>query len=132
MYEVTVSDHMMVAHTLRGELFGPARMLHGATYVVEATFAREQVDEHGVVLDIGAALDVLRSVLADLTYRNLDEVEALAGLNTTTEVLCRFVADRLADRGRSGALGVRAEVLSRIPGTRRENPSAWASYERAP
>ena len=132
MYEVTVSDHMMVAHTLRGELFGPARMLHGATYVVEATFAREQVDEHGVVLDIGAALDVLRSVLADLTYRNLDEVEALAGLNTTTEVLCRFVADRLADRVRSGALGVRADDLSRIRVTLRENPSAWASYERAP
>jgi len=132
MFEVTVSDHMMVAHSLRGAVFGPAQGLHGATYVVEATFARVRLDDNGIVLDIGAALDALKAVLADLTYRNLDEVESLTGLNTTTEVLCREIADRLAAGVHDGSLGVAADALARIRVTLRETPNAWASYERAP
>jgi 6-pyruvoyl-tetrahydropterin synthase len=132
MFEVTVSDHMMVAHSLRGEVFGPAQALHGATYVVEAAFAREDVDDDGIVLDIGRALDALKAVLADLSYRNLDDVESLGGLNTTTEVLCREIADRLAARVHDGTLGVAATDLARIRVTLRETPVAWATYERAP
>jgi 6-pyruvoyl-tetrahydropterin synthase len=132
MFEVTVSDHMMIAHSLPGEVFGPAQALHGATYVVEAAFARPDLDADGIVLDIGRALDALRGVLADLTYRNLDEVESLAGLTTTTEVLCREIADRLAARVHDGTLGVAAQDLLRIRVTLRESPVAWASYERAP
>ena len=132
MYEVTVSDHMMIAHSLPGEVFGPAQALHGATYVVEAAFARPDLDADGIVLDIGRALDALKGVLADLTYRNLDEVESLAGLTTTTEVLCREIADRLAAGVHDGTLGVAANDLSRIRVTLRESPVAGASYERSP
>jgi 6-pyruvoyl-tetrahydropterin synthase len=132
MFEVTVSDHMMIAHSLPGEVFGPAQALHGATYVVEAAFARPDLDPDGIVLDIGRALDALKAVLADLTYRNLDDVESLAGLTTTTEVLCREIADRLAARVHDGSLGVAAADLARIRVTLRESPVAWASYERAP
>jgi 6-pyruvoyl-tetrahydropterin synthase len=132
MFEVTVRDHMMVAHSLRGEVFGPARALHGATYVVDAAFASEDLDADGIVLDIGLATEALHGVLADLTYRNLDEVESLAGLNTTTEVLAREIADRLAARAHDGALGVGAAHLARIRVTLQESPVAWASYERAP
>jgi 6-pyruvoyl-tetrahydropterin synthase len=132
MFEVTVSDHMMIAHSLHGEVFGPAQALHGATYVVEAAFSRQQLDADGIVLDIGRAGDALKAVLADLTYRNLDEVESLAGLNTTTEMLCREIADRLAARVHDGTLGIAAGDLARIRVTLRETPVAWASYERAP
>ncbi len=132
MFEVTVRDHMMVAHSLRGEVFGPAQALHGATYVVDAAFAREDLDADGIVLDIGRATEVLHSVLADLTYRNLDEVESLAGLNTTTEVLARAIADRLAARVHDGGLGVAVGDLARIRVTLHETPDAWASYERTP
>jgi 6-pyruvoyl-tetrahydropterin synthase len=132
MFEVTVRDHMMVAHSLRGEVFGPARALHGATYVVDAAFAREDLDADGIVLDIGRAGEALHAVLADLTYRNLDDVEAFADTNTTTEVLARAIADRLADRLRSGELGVAADRLARIRVTLHESPIAWASYERVP
>jgi 6-pyruvoyl-tetrahydropterin synthase len=132
MFEVTVTDHMMVAHSLRGEIFGPARALHGATYVVEASFAREDLDADGIVVDIGRAADALGAVLAELTYRNLDDVESLSGLNTTTEVLCRVIADRLAVRVAEGSLGVSAADLAGLRVTLRENPHAWASYERAP
>jgi 6-pyruvoyl-tetrahydropterin synthase len=132
MFEVTVSDHMMVAHSLRGEVFGPAQALHGATYVVEASFARDGLDDDGIVLDIGRASEALTSVLAGLTYRNLDEVESLAGLNTTTEVLCREIADRLSACVHDGSLGVAPDDLTRIRVTLRETPNAWASYERAP
>ena len=132
MFEVTVSDHMMVAHSLPGEVFGPAQALHGATYVVEAAFTRPDLDVDGIVLDIGRAIEALKSVLADLTYRNLDEVESLAGLTTTTEVLCREIADRLAARVHDGTLGVAATDLDRIRVTLRESPVAWASYERSP
>ncbi len=132
MFEVTVSDHMMVAHSLPGDVFGPAQALHGATYVVEAAFARPDLDDDGIVLDIGRAIDALKGVLAELNYRNLDEVESLAGLTTTTEVLCRAIADRLADRVHDGSLGVGAGELHRIRVTLRESPVAWASYERSP
>jgi 6-pyruvoyl-tetrahydropterin synthase len=132
MFEVTVSDHMMVAHSLPGEVFGPAQALHGATYVVEAAFARQDLDDDGIVLDIGRALDALKGALSDLTYRNLDEVDSLAGLTTTTEVLCREIADRLAMRVRDGSLGASATDVARIRVTLRESPVAWASYERAP
>jgi 6-pyruvoyl-tetrahydropterin synthase len=132
MFEVTVSDHIMIAHSLHGEVFGPAQALHGATYVVEAAFARATLDDDGIVLDIGRALEGLKAVLSDLTYRNLDEVESLAGLTTTTEVLCREIADRLAARVHDGTLGVAPDDLARIRVTLRESPVAWASYERAP
>jgi len=132
VYSVTVADHMMVAHSLRGEVFGPAQRLHGATFVVDATFRREELDEDGVVVDIGRATEELRAVLADLGYRNLDDVPELAGTNTTTEVLARVVADRLAERLHAGALGVRAEDLAAIVVTLHESHVAWASYERAP
>src|SRR5262245_11339050 len=132
MFEVVVSDHMMIAHSLRGDVFGPAQALHGATYVVEAAFARDGLDANGIVLDIGCASEALHAVLADLTYRNLDEVESLAGTNTTTEVLAREIADRLAKRVADGSLGVAAGDLARIRVTLRETPTAWASYERAP
>jgi 6-pyruvoyl-tetrahydropterin synthase len=132
MFEVTVSDHMMIAHSLPGDVFGPAQALHGATYVVEAAFTRPDLDADGIVLDIGRALDALKSVLSELKYRNLDEVESLAGLTTTTEVLCREIADRLAARVHDGSLGVSAADLARIRVTLRESPVAWASYERTP
>jgi 6-pyruvoyl-tetrahydropterin synthase len=132
MFEVTVSDHMMVAHSLPGDVFGPAQALHGATYVVEAAFARPDLDDDDIVLDIGRALEGLKGVLSELTYRNLDEVESLAGLTTTTEVLCREIADRLAARVHDGSLGVAPADLHRIRVTLRESPVAWASYERAP
>jgi 6-pyruvoyl-tetrahydropterin synthase len=132
MFEVTVSDHMMIAHSLPGDVFGPAQALHGATYVVEAAFARPDLDGDGIVLDIGRALEALKGVLSDLTYRNLDDVPSLAGLTTTTEVLCREIADRLAARVHDGSLGVGATDLARIRVTLRESPVAWASYERTP
>src|SRR5262249_23018957 len=96
---------MLIAHSLRGEAFGPAQRLHGATYVVDATFRRADLDADGVVVDIGRAGEELRAVLSELSYRNLDDEPALAGMNTTTEVLARLVADRLAERVRGGALG---------------------------
>ena len=132
MFSVTVRDHMMVAHSLRGEVFGPAQRLHGATFVVDATFRREALDDDGVVVDIGRATEELRAVLADLGYRNLDDVPELAGTNTTTEVLARFVADRLVERLRAGALGANAGDVSAVAVTLHESHVAWASYERAP
>src|ERR1700750_2541521 len=98
MFSVTVRDHMMVAHSFRGDVFGPAQRLHGATYVVDATFWRATLDADGIVVDIGRASEELHAVLAELTYRNLDEEPEFAGMNTSTEALARFVADRLADR----------------------------------
>jgi 6-pyruvoyl-tetrahydropterin synthase len=132
MFSVNVRDHMMVAHSLRGDVFGPAQRLHGATYVVDATFRRPTLDADGVVVDIGRASDQLREVLAALTYRNLDDDPALAGTNTTTEVLARVVADRLAQRVREGALGETARGVTAILVTLHESHVAWASYERAP
>ena len=131
MFSVTVRDHVMIAHSLRGEVFGPAQRLHGATYVVDATFSRVELDSDDIVVDIGAATEVLRDVLADLNYRNLDEVPELAGRNTTTEVLARLIADRLAVRVEGGGLGESTSGLARIGVTLRESHIAWASYERS-
>ena len=130
MFSVTVRDHMLIAHSLRGEVFGPAQRLHGATYVVDATFRRATLDADGIVVDIGRAAKALRAVLAELGYRNLDDETDLAGMNTTTEALARVVADRLADRVRAGALGEGAEGLDGLVVTLRESHVAWASYER--
>jgi 6-pyruvoyl-tetrahydropterin synthase len=130
VFSVTVRDHMMIAHSLRGEVFGPAQRLHGATYVVDATFRRADVDADGIVVDIGRAAEALRAVVGELGYRNLDEEAGLAGMNTTTEVLARVVADRLADRVRSGALGDGAREIDGLVVTLRESHVAWASYER--
>jgi 6-pyruvoyl-tetrahydropterin synthase len=130
VFSVTVRDSMMVAHSLRGEVFGPAQRLHGATFVVDATFRRGDLDAAGLVVDIGAAADLLHAVLGELTYRNLDEEPALAGTNTTTEVLARVVADRLADGIRDGALGSGAVDLDGLAVTLHESHVAWASYDR--
>jgi 6-pyruvoyl-tetrahydropterin synthase len=132
MYSVTVRDHVMIAHSLSGEVFGPAQRLHGATYVVDATFSGEDLDDDGIVVDIGRATVELHDVLADLNYRNLDDVAALAAQNTTTERLARVVADRIADRIAAGALGDAARRLATIRVTLHESHVAWASYERAP
>ena len=130
LFSVTVRDHIMVAHSFRGEVFGPAQRLHGATFVVDATFRRADVDADGIVVDIGLAIDELKAVLKDLNYRNLDDEPAFAGVNTTTEVLARTIADRLADRVHAGALGEGARELAGISVTLHESHVAWASYER--
>ena len=132
MFSVTVRDHMMIAHSLRGEVFGPAQRLHGATYVVDATFRRADLDANGIVVDIGAATSTLNAVLTDLNYRNLDDEPTLATTNTTTEMLCKLVADRLADRIAGGELGNGARQLAAIMVTLHESHVAWASYERRP
>ena len=131
MFSITVRDHMMIAHSLRGAVFGPAQRLHGATYVVEATFRRDGLSADGVVADLGAAAAALRAVLAPLDYRDLDEEPELAGLNTTTEVLARLVADGLAARILDGAIGEDGAAIERILVTLQESPTASASYERA-
>ena len=120
MFSVTVRDHMLIAHSLRGEVFGPAQRLHGATYVVDATFRRAELDADGIVVDIGVAAEALRAVVGELSYRNLDDE---LDFNTTTEALARLVADRLADRMHgSGVEGILV--------TLRESHVAWATYER--
>src|SRR5436190_2123416 len=121
---------MMIAHSFRGEVFGPAQRLHGATYVVDATFQRAELDADGIVVDIGRAAEQLRDVLAELTYRNLDEDPAFDGTNTSTEALARVVADRLADRIHAGALGKAAREPGGVAVTLPESPIAWARYER--
>ncbi|WFE53799.1 MULTISPECIES: 6-carboxytetrahydropterin synthase [unclassified Micromonospora] len=131
MFSVTVRDHIMIAHSFRGEVFGPAQRLHGATFVVDATFRRPDLDADGIVVDIGLATEQLRAVLADLTYRNLDDEPAFAGVNTTTEVLARTIADRLAERVHAGDLGAGARDLTGIAVTLHESHIAWAGYERS-
>jgi 6-pyruvoyl-tetrahydropterin synthase len=131
VYSVTVRDHMMIAHSLRGEVFGPAQQLHGATYVIDATFRRAALDHDGIVVDIGRAATELRAVVEGLTYRNLDDDPDLAGSNTTTEALARLIADRLAERVHDGALGESAQGLDGVVVTLHESHVAWASYERA-
>jgi 6-pyruvoyl-tetrahydropterin synthase len=130
VFSVTVRDHMMIAHGLRGEVFGPAQRLHGATYVVDATFRRAALDADNIVVDIGRAAQALHAVMTELTYRNLDEEPAFAGMNTSTEALARVVADRLADRVRAGALGDAGRELDGLIVTLHESHIAWASYER--
>jgi 6-pyruvoyl-tetrahydropterin synthase len=130
VFSVTVRDHMMIAHSLRGEAFGPAQRLHGATYVVDASFRRATLDADGIVVDIGRATEALRAVVGELGYRNLDDEVDFAGMNTTTEALARVVADRLADRARAGALGDGARELDGLVVTLHESHVAWATYER--
>lgn len=128
MFSVTVRDQMMVAHSLRGDVFGPAQQLHGATFVVDATFRGESLGPDGILIDIGCATQELREVLAPLTYRNLDEEPTFSEVNTTTEVLARHVAEQLAERLRAGA--VPGGPVTGLVVTLRESPRAWASYER--
>ena len=130
MFSVTVRNHIMIAHSFRGEVFGPAQRLHGATYVVDATFRRAELDADNIVVDIGRAGEVLGAVLAELTYRNLDDEPAFAGMNTSTEALARVIADRLAERVHAGELGDGARALAGITVTLHESHVAWASYER--
>jgi 6-pyruvoyl-tetrahydropterin synthase len=130
MFSVTVRDHMMIAHSLRGEVFGPAQRLHGATYVVDVTFRRAALDADNVVVDICKAAQELSAAVADLTYRNLDQEPALADMNTTTEALAQVIADRLAGRIHAGALGESARELDGLVVTLHESHVAWASYER--
>ncbi|MFC8679940.1 6-pyruvoyl tetrahydropterin synthase family protein [Microbacterium ureisolvens] len=126
-FSLTVRDHLMIAHSLKGEVFGPAQQLHGATYLVDATFRAEALDDDGIVVDIGRAGDALREIVGALTYRNLDDEPELQGVNTTTERLCQIIGDRLAERARTGALG--RDSLSGIVVTLHESHVAWASYE---
>jgi 6-pyruvoyl-tetrahydropterin synthase len=127
-YSVTVRDHMMIAHSFSGEMFGPAQRLHGATFVVDAAFRAETLDENGVVVDIGRASDELRGILSSLTYRNLDDEPEFRGVNTTTEMLCGAVAQRLAAAVREGRLG-RADGVTALAVTMNESHIAWASFE---
>jgi 6-pyruvoyl-tetrahydropterin synthase len=131
VFSITVRDHVMVAHSFRGEVFGPAQRLHGATFVVDATFRRAELDADNIVVDIGLTTQELHAVLADLNYRNLDDEPAFAGVNTSTEFLARLVADRLAEKVHAGALGEGARGLAGIAVTLHESHVAWASYERA-
>ena len=131
MFSVTVRDHMMVAHSFRGEVFGPAQRLHGATYVVDATFRRAELDGDNIVVDIGRAAAELNAVVGELSYRNLDDEPAFDGMNTSTEALARVIADRLADRIAAGRLGDGARGLTAIAVTLHESHIAWASFERA-
>jgi 6-pyruvoyl-tetrahydropterin synthase len=131
VFTVTVRDHMMIAHSFRGEVFGPAQRLHGATFVVDASFRRAELDDDGIVVDIALATEQLAAVLGEINLRNLDDEPAFAGQNTTTEVLARVIADRLADRARAGDLGDGARELDGLVVTLRESHVAWASYERA-
>jgi 6-pyruvoyltetrahydropterin/6-carboxytetrahydropterin synthase len=129
MYSVCVRDHIMIAHSLAGESFGPAQQLHGATYVVDVEFRRRQLDRDGLVVDIGLASQALREVLAPLNYRNIDLLPEFAGRNTTTEFLAKVVFDRIASSIRDGRLGASASDLSSLRVTLHESHVAWASFE---
>ncbi|GAA4142245.1 6-pyruvoyl trahydropterin synthase family protein [Streptomyces tunisiensis] len=131
MFSITVRDHIMIAHSFRGEVFGPAQRLHGATFLVDATFRREQLDEDNIVVDIGLATQELGAVVGELNYRNLDNEPDFAGVNTSTEYLAKVIADRLAERIHKGALGEGAKDIAQIAVTLHESHIAWASYERA-
>jgi 6-pyruvoyl-tetrahydropterin synthase len=131
VFSVTVRDHIMIAHSFRGEVFGPAQRLHGATFVVDATFRRAELDADNIVVDIGRAAEELSAVLGQLNYRNLDDEAAFVGINTSTEALAQVIADRLAERVHAGALGEGARGLAGIAVTLHESHIAWASYERS-
>ncbi|MET9666855.1 6-carboxytetrahydropterin synthase [Streptomyces sp. NPDC006475] len=130
MFSITVRDHLMIAHSFRGEVFGPAQRLHGATFLVDATFRRAELDADNIVVDIGLATTELGTVVAALNYRNLDDEPDFAGINTSTEALAKVIADRLADRVHAGALGEGAREIAGITVTLHESHIAWASYER--
>jgi 6-pyruvoyl-tetrahydropterin synthase len=130
MFSVTVRDHMMIAHSFRGDVFGPAQRLHGATYVVDATFRGTALDADNIVVDIGLAAEQLHAVVGELSYRNLDDEADFAGMNTSTEALAKVIADRIAERVHAGDLGDGARALAGIAVTLHESHIAWASYER--
>lgn len=129
MFAVEVRQHVMIAHSFRGEVFGPAQRLHGATFVVDAAFMAETLDANGVVVDIGRALESLKAALAPLDYRNLDDLPEFAGRNTTTEFLCRHVFERLAAEARAGELGRDGRELAAIRITISESHVARAWHE---
>ena len=130
MYSLAVSDHFMIAHSFKGEIFGPAQQMHGATYNVEVEFRREALDEHGLVCDIGRALDTLRAVLSGLNYRNLDELPDLKGRNTTTEFMAGEIFHRIKARVATGAIGPgTSDTLASMRVVLRESPVAWAAFE---
>jgi 6-pyruvoyltetrahydropterin/6-carboxytetrahydropterin synthase len=131
MFSVSVRGHMMIAHSFRGDLFGPAQRLHGATYVVDVEFRRRALSRDGVVVDIGRAGDVLNALLSELNYKNLDEDPAFAGVNTTTEFLAFTLFERLAARRALGELGPGSEALEWMKVTLHESHVAWAAYEGA-
>lgn len=129
MFSVQVRDHIMIAHSFKGDLFGPAQALHGATFVVDAAFYAPKLTEEGVVVDIGRAIDTLKAILKPLNYQNLDTLDIFAGQNTTTEVLSKFIFDALAAAIARGDLGAGSENLTRLKVTLGESHVAWASYE---
>lgn len=129
MHAVEVRDHIMIAHSFTGEVFGPAQRLHGATFVVDAAFFSPELDANGIVIDIGRAHEVLKETLAPLNYRNLDEVPEFKGLNTTTEFLSRHIFEALARAARENRLGRPASELSSIRVTLHESHAARAWYE---
>jgi 6-pyruvoyl-tetrahydropterin synthase len=129
MYNVTVRGHMMVAHSLKGAVFGPAQRLHGATYVVDVEFRRPDLDREGIVVDIGRATEAIQAILGELSYRNLDDEPAFAGRNTTTEFLARSVFDRVVGAILGGALGEGARAVASIRVTLHESHVASAGYE---
>jgi 6-pyruvoyl-tetrahydropterin synthase len=131
VFSLTVRDHVMVAHSFRGEVFGPAQQLHGATFIVDATFQRAELDDDNIVVDIGLAGEQLKDVLGALNYRNLDEIEEFAGVNTSTEFLAKVIADRIADAIAAGKLGEGAHGLNELTITLHESHVAWASYRRS-
>ncbi|WP_285753200.1 6-carboxytetrahydropterin synthase [Lentzea sp. NBRC 105346] len=130
MFSITVRDHVMIAHSFRGEVFGPAQRLHGATFLVDARFKRPDLDDDNIVVDIGLATEQLHAVLSEFNYSNLDDVPAFAGINTSTEFLAKHIADQLAERVHAGSLGEGARGLTAIEVTLHESHVAWASYER--
>lgn len=132
MYAVDVRDHVMLAHSLKGEVFGPAQRLHGATFVVDVAFFRETLSPYGIVVDIGRAHDVVKEALAPLNYANLDDLPQFQGVLTTTEFLCRHIFDKIAAAARQGALGPGSDGLARIRVTLKESHIARAWYEGAP
>jgi len=131
MFTVGVRDHVMIAHSFRGEVFGPAQRLHGATFVVDVEFRCAAIDANGIVVDIGRAHEQLKAALAELNYRNLDELPAFAGRNTTTEFLARHILDRVRDAIKAGRLGPGGENVTGLKVTLRESHVAWASFEDA-
>ena len=130
MFSVTVREHIMIAHSFKGDVFGPAQQLHGATFVVDATFKRPDLDDDNIVVDIGRASEQLKAIVGALSYRNLDDLPEFKGINTSTEFLAKVIADRLADKIAAGALGAGASGLTGIAITLHESHIAWASYER--
>lgn len=129
MYTLTVRDHFMIAHSFSGEIFGPARNMHGATYIVDAGFQRPRLDDDDLIVDIGLASQVLKEILAEFNFKNLDQIEAFQGRNTTTEFMAGIVFDRLADAIEQGRLGATGKGLTRLRVSLKESHLAWASYE---